>query len=523
MNDEVRKQILQRLKDDFRHYAGKCLMIRTKEGSVEPFKLNRAQQHIHDKIEHQKLVTGKVRALVLKGRQQGCSTYVEGRFYWLCTHRFGVRAFILAHEEDATKNLFEMAKRYHEHCPAVIKVSTDASNAKELVFGKLDSGYRLGTAGNKSVGRSSTIQYLHGSEVAYWQNAADHAKGVLQAVPSGSGTEVILESTANGVGNYFHEQWQMAEAGLSDFIAIFVPWFWQEEYTREVPLDFVPDSEEQELIELYGLTEEQLCWRRYKIQELSVNGIDGSKAFCAEYPNTSTESFVTTGEDSYIAPDIAMRARRGSAEPYGPLLVGVDPARFGNDRTSIIRRRGRVAYSLQSYIKKDVMEVAGLVYKIIQDERPHKVFIDVGGLGAGVYDRLKELIDNNLIVAVNSSNTPLDADKYQNKRAEMWGTMREWLCDHPVKIPDVDDLQSDLCNIKYTWDSKTRLLMESKEKMKKRGIRSPDGADSLALTFALPEVTLQKATNNTYDKIAQSFGQHSNHMDRIKKAAHGNR
>jgi hypothetical protein len=87
----------------------------------------------------------------------------------------------------------------------------------------------------------------------------------MQAIPDVENTEVILESTANGVGNYFHEMWQKAEAGLSDFIAIFVPWFWQDEYARNVPSDFICTPEETELQLLYGLTKEQITWRRAKI------------------------------------------------------------------------------------------------------------------------------------------------------------------------------------------------------------------------------------------------------------------
>src|SRR6185369_8828690 len=91
------KAIKQRLKDDFIHYASKCLKIRTKSGSVEPFSLNKAQLHIHAELQRQKGETGKVRALVLKGRQQGVSTLIGGRFYHNVTHHFGTQAFILTH------------------------------------------------------------------------------------------------------------------------------------------------------------------------------------------------------------------------------------------------------------------------------------------------------------------------------------------------------------------------------------------------------------------------------------------
>lgn len=177
--NDIEKQRRKRLKEDFPFYAKNALSIRTKDTGVVRFELNKSQLYIHEKIEAQRSLTGKVRAIILKGRQQGSSTYVEGRFMWRTTHAKGVRAYILTHEDEATQTLFDMAKRYYEHLPVFIKPSTSSSNAKELLFKRLDSGYKVGTAGNKSVGRSQTNQFFHGSEVAYWPNAAEHAKGVL--------------------------------------------------------------------------------------------------------------------------------------------------------------------------------------------------------------------------------------------------------------------------------------------------------------------------------------------------------
>ena len=485
------KIIKQRLKDDFIHYARKCLKIRSKSGVIEPFELNKAQLYIHAKLEQQKSETGKIRALILKGRQQGCSTYVGGRFYHKVSHHFGMQAFILTHALDATQNLYKMALRYYENTPLPVKPQVTTSNAKELIFGLLDSGYKLGTAENKSVGRSATIQLLHASEVAFWNNAADHAKGIMQAVPSAPNTEIIMESTANGVGNYFHQQWQQAEAGQSEFIAIFVPWYWQDEYNKPIDDDFATTSEEDELKAQYGLSDTQLNWRRIKINEFSVNGVDGTKAFNQEYPNNSNEAFTLTGEDSYIPSDIVVRARKTIAEPYGKLVIGVDPARFGDDRTGIIRRRGRVAFGLESYTKKDTMEVVGIVHRIIETEEPFKVFVDVGGLGAGVVDRLFELGHREVVVPVNAGSSPLESRKYSNKRSEMWGICREWLLDEPCQIPDDDALHSDLCGIRYKIDSNSRLVMEQKADMKKRGVRSSDLSDALCLTFAYPVSALE--------------------------------
>ena len=211
------------LETDFEYFAGKHLRIRGKSGTIVPLVFNRAQRHIHERIEAQRAATGKVRALILKGRQQGCSSYVAARFYHRTTRTGGLRTFILTHEDAATQNLFEIVERYHDNCPDHLRPSTGAANAKELFFDKLDSGYKVGTAGTKGVGRSSTIQLFYGSEVAFWPFADTHAAGILQAVPDAPGTEVILESTANGMGNFFHQTWRDAEAGKNDYIAIFVP------------------------------------------------------------------------------------------------------------------------------------------------------------------------------------------------------------------------------------------------------------------------------------------------------------
>jgi hypothetical protein len=226
--------------------------------------------------------------------------------------------FILTHEQDATDNLFGMVDRYHQHNP-LVKPSTGAANAKELYFDKLDSGYSVGTAGSKAVGRSKTVQLFHGSEVAFWPNAPTHFAGVVQAIPDLPDTEIILESTANGVGGEFHERWQQAEAGIGDYIAIFVPWFWSDEYRRPVPDDFTLDDEEREYAELHGLDLEQMAWRRAKIAELK-----DPLLFKQEYPATAAEAFQTTGHDSFIKPRVlkARKATRGLARLVGGARPG---------------------------------------------------------------------------------------------------------------------------------------------------------------------------------------------------------
>jgi len=487
-------KIRQRFKDDLPFYAENCLQIKTKEGGLTNFTFNKAQQYIHERLQAQLEKTGRVRALILKGRQQGASTYIGGRFFHQTTHRRGCSTFILTHHSKATDTLYGMVHRYNDNLPESLKPTTGRSNSRELIFDKLDSGYGIGTAGTKEVGRGGNVQLFHGSEVAFWDNASNHAKGVLQSVGDVKGTEVILESTANGVGNFFHQQWVSAEQGNSDFQAIFVPWYWQEEYVADIPTyeehygKFKRTPEEGDLAEQFGLTDEQLAWRRKKVAAFSTNGADGAEAFKQEYPMVASEAFLASGDNGLIKPKDVVKARKCSIkdQAFGPLVVGVDPARFGNDATAIIRRQGRKAYNLEHFKKLDTMEVTGICARIIRNEKPHRMFIDVGGLGAGVVDRLNELGFRDIVQAVNFGSRPTEPIKYVNRRAEMWGNMNLWLKEFPCEIPDNDSLQSDLVAVNYSWDSNGRMKLESKEDMRKRGVQSPDGGDALGLTFAMP-------------------------------------
>lgn len=430
--------------------------------------------------------------MILKGRQQGCSTYVAARYFHKATHEHGTKAYILTHEDPATQNLFDIVKRYLDHCPQEFRPSTGAANAKELSFDRLDAGYKVGTAGTKGTGRSATIQLFHGSEVGFWAHADSHVAGVLQAVPDAPGTEVILESTANGVGGAFHKMWRDAETGAGDFIAIFVPWFWQEEYKRPVTPDFVLEPEERTYADLYKLTLEQMAWRRAKIAELRDPAL-----FMQEYPATAAEAFQNTGHDSFIPPALIAKARKGNHEPSGPLVIGFDPAWKGGDRCSMAWRRGRRLIKVVSKRGLDTMQQVGWCKQVIDQDKPTRVFIDVGGGGVVICDRLKEMDYASVVRDVNFGSAPFEPPPLDlhgkpnggpvNRRAEMWMKSKEWLEDVAgVQIPDSDSLQADACGPGYSYDSHTRLQLEKKDAMRARGVPSPDEWDAVALTFAEP-------------------------------------
>ena len=469
-------------------FARNFLNIRTKAGRIEPFILNRAQEYLHARLEAQLKETGKVRALCLKGRQQGCSTYVQARYFHKVSTQRGRKAFILTHEAEATKNLFDMTKRYYDSVPDGIVPKPDASSARELNFKSLNSGYAVGTAGNKAVGRSQTIQLMHASEVAYFPHAEEHAKGILQSVSNEPGTEIIMESTANGIGNYFYNMWMSATSGQSDFQAIFIPWYWQPEYTSEARKDenHWLTEEEEEILgehESNGLTNKHLFWRRRKLYEFSNDFETARELFRVEYPMTALEAFRNPVADRFIKANLVTQARARVVESNSQLVIGVDPAISDHDRTAVIRRKGRLAYDLTTHYNLNTMEIVGMVRRMIDKENPAKVCIDCIGIGAGIVDRLHEL-GYQQVEGVNVARSASDKDKYKNLRAELWHDMREWLAqDMPVQVPDSDELLGDLTSLGYKFDSSGRLQIESKDELRKRGMRSPDTADSLALTF----------------------------------------
>jgi len=483
-------------------FCQEALTIRTKNGSLLPFNLNRSQLHLHSLLQDQKKRTGMVRAVILKGRQQGISTYLQARFYWMTSLRRGRRAVILTHRIDASENLFGMAERFHQYAP--LKPHVGTCNAKELVFDRLDSSYQVATAGSSGTGRSGTAQLFHGSEVAFWPFAADHLSGVAQVVAREPGTEIVYESTANGMANAFYDLWQSASSGRGDFIAVFLPWFWEPGYRAAVPDGFRLDDAEAEYQRVHDLTLEQMVWRRLKI----VDDFGGDPTrFAQEYPATPSEAFTASDHDPLIRPDVVMGAiARKISTPTQRLVVGVDPARFGNNSTAIARRRGRQLVNVERLPRQDTMATVGRIVTLIRDERPVRIFMDLGGLGAGIYDRLVELGYGSIVTPINFGDDANRPDRFVNRRAEMWASMRDWLATGG-SIPKDDSLIRDLSGPKFSWDSDGRLKLEPKEKMRERGVPSPDSGDALGLTFAIPIETLESGNpmSSAWDDMMQAF------------------
>jgi hypothetical protein len=499
-----------RLRSDLPYFAEHSLKLRPKAGPLEPFLLNPAQAKLHQIIEEQKAKTGKVRVIVLKARQLGVSTYAAARLYHRTINNHGLRCIIIGHEKRASSNLFQIVKRYHDHLPDSIRPSVGTSNAEELIFDKLDSGYIVSVASSEGTGRSATAQLLHASEAAYWSDLPLQMASLMQTVPHLSDTEIIIESTANGY-NDFHSLWRKAQSGESEFLPVFLPWCLDPSYREPVSDDFTMDAEEKRLAQLYDLDKEQIAWRRLKIGQLG-----SADYFAQEYPINPQEAFISSSFDSFIPASLVIAARREEVEdPYGQLVIGVDPAGMGADRTSIAWRKGHAVLKVESRRNLSTMEVAGWVAKIIRTEDPAVVNVDVGGLGVGVYDRLREQ-GHSCVQAINFGGKPVEPAPLDetgkpgggcaNRRSEMWLNLKKALEAGRFSLPDSDSLQADLISVGYKFDSGGRLLLESKADIRKRGVPSPDEGDAVALCFAQADGHPRVANFNRKIEYPKSWG-----------------
>jgi hypothetical protein len=249
-------------------------------------------------------------------------------------------------------------------------------------------------------------------------------------------------------------------------------------------------------------------WATKTVDARTVEGTDKAiyQQIIEEYGPDSAQAYVevygqfpNAGDDQFISVQIvdAAMEREKYKDDSAPIIVGVDPARFGADNTVIAVRQGRDIVAIKRYKGDDTMTVVGHVIEAIEEYKPALVVIDEGGLGAGIVDRLKE--QRYKIKGVNFGNKAKNPIMYGNMRAQMWGDMREWL--KTASIPNDRYLKTDLISPNMKPDSKGTIFLESKKDMKSRGLASPDAADAIAVTFAFPVAHreyVEKKSNRAY-------------------------
>ena len=412
-----RKQ-LQAYKDDFALFSKEQIRIITKNASqgFVPFEFNQAQSIINGKLESQLQETGKVRAIVLKARQQGISTYCAARVFWKTFFTPYTRSVVMAHDSATSDALFNMSRNIidnMEEPPALNK-----SNAKEILFEHNKSGYRLYTAGAKEAGRGTTPTIAHLSEVGFWQFDEQILAGLFQGISQEVGTEVILESTANGASGEFYRLYQGAMRGENEYIPIFLPWFITPEYRRTAPEEMELTTEEWELLEKYDLDNDQLYWRRLKIGE------SGERKFKQEYPSSPEEAFLVTGNSVFDqekvnnievhAPDYVREfdtnsnyfedAREGHLELWVPprfedrFIIGADVALgVGQDySTAVVLNKERQVCALFRDNFTDPSNFGDILFYLGRYFNNALLAVESNSLGIATLNRLKQMNYINL-------------------------------------------------------------------------------------------------------------------------------
>lgn len=300
---------LKRCLTDYPYYASKLLKIKDKDSQLVPLNLwepQRKLQRVVDTLHKRNL---PVRIIELKARQEGMSTDAEGRLFHAAHMNEHINARVIAHEEESGVEIFNICKLFYEELPVPLQPMLRHESKKVLNFENpnaksratdpgLRSRIQVLTAGKKSVARGMTIHRLHCSELGSWPFAEFVIPALMPTIPKTSNSLIIFESTAKGVGNFFHKEWIRAKDGLSNFYPFFLAWFDLDKYTREFNnlndrvafLDHLSD-EEAELRRVYNLTPEQLLWRRLEIKDLGGD----VEQFRQEYPANDTEAFLVSG------------------------------------------------------------------------------------------------------------------------------------------------------------------------------------------------------------------------------------
>jgi hypothetical protein len=289
-----------------RNWIERNLFIRTKLKTVVPLRLNNAQV---DYYEHR-----TNRDIILKPRQLGFTTLVSALYFADCILRPNTVSVLVAHDIDSTEKIFGIVQMFWQHLPDDVKAKLgrpEYANRREFKWPGNGSSFFVGTAGSGTFGHGLTINNLHCSEVSRWKKPDETLIGLLEAVPEGG--RVVMESTANGVGNYFHDLWVAAADGQSDYAPQFYTWWEEPEYRMAgEPLGDLSEDEKR-LRTTWGLDDDQLRWRRSKLRTLRDH-------FDEQYPENWMTCFLASGRCCFDLRFLTALAKSIAAAPRARVL-----------------------------------------------------------------------------------------------------------------------------------------------------------------------------------------------------------
>jgi hypothetical protein len=312
--------------------AERLLVVRTREGRPGKLKANEAQRAFEKKRGQ--------RNIVLKARQMGLTTWVAARFFLKTITQPGTLTLEVAHTQEAAEEIFRIVHRFLDWLPDGLRegpLKTGRANVRQIVFPKMDAEYRVVSAADRNAGRGLTVQNLHCSELARWPgDAADILAGLRAAMAPGG--ELILESTPQGVGGCFYEEWR--KAGETGTVRHFFPWWMEARYRSKAVDEASLTDEERELMERHDLKLSQIAYRR-RIRA-DFRGLTAQ-----EYAEDEESCFLASGESVFelaavearmkAAPEPVERRKNGELEIWLPpvkgkeYVVAVDPAGGGSD------------------------------------------------------------------------------------------------------------------------------------------------------------------------------------------------
>ena len=411
-----------------------------------------------------KVDMGALRSAVASGRGIGKSALVSWLILWMLTTRIGSSVVVSANSEAQLRSVTwgELSKwtamllNQHWWEISATKIMP-AQWLTELVERDLKKGTRYWAAEGKLWSEENPDSYAGVHNHDGMMLIFDEASGIpdpIWSVGAGFFTENILDRYWFAFSNprrnqgYFYEA---VEGAKRDF------------------------------------------WSSKKIDARTVEDTDKNvyEQIIAEYGEDSTQArvevygeFPSAGDDQFITPRMVDEAvkRPKYKDSTAPVVMGIDPARGGLDSTVIVIRQGRDIIAIKRYHGEDTMEVVGRVIDAIEEYKPTLTVIDEGGLGYGILDRLNE--QRYKVRGVNFGWKAKNPVMWGNKRAEIWGAMKDWL--RGASLPDDRVLKADLTGPMKKPNSSGTIYLESKKEMRARGLASPDAADALAVTFAFP-------------------------------------
>ena len=328
--EKAAKRELERQLKEIRDLDYEDLKIRDKQGELVPLQRNKAQ------IQFEASAGG--RNIVLKARQVGITTWVAARFFLFTIQNPGTMTVQVAHDHSSAEAIFRIVHRFLENLPEEVRkgaLKTSRANVRQIRFSALDSEYRVESAADLNAGRGLTIHRLHCSEVARWPREAVEALTSLRAavVPKG---EIVLESTPNGAGGCFYEEWQ--QAAETGYVQHFFPWWLEESYKRPARGLGELADDERALVREHNLSREQIAFRR------EIRRQFGKRA-PQEFAEDAESCFLASGECLFDVDVIEQRLKfcdppvetgeSGRLQVWlppvrrGKYVIGVDPAGGG--------------------------------------------------------------------------------------------------------------------------------------------------------------------------------------------------